>query len=220
MSYKSNTALPFPAFSFSDSRAPHPVWADSSRLPVKFAPLSKRDAVKIFHHARRFERQTRRGYSEGCIIRMGKLGLSGLSVLHALLFDFLNYRSGRLDPSYESIAKAASVSVRTVHRAINRLKACGILNWVRRCSESYDDRRYVLAQDTNAYGVMPATQWRGYSPPADPPPPLPGTWGEHPPRPPELAQAAADLANGLPTSSPMAPLAAAIGRLAARRAGP
>lgn len=214
------TPLPFPNFSFTDSRAPHPVWAGSTRLPVKFAPLAKKLAVKIYHDARRFERQTRNGMSEGCIIRQGKLGLSGLSVLHALLFDFLNYNSGRLDPSYAAIADKACVSMRTVARCIKRLRDAGVLNWVRRCSESYDDRRYVLSQDTNAYGVVPSSQWRGYRAPPEMPSPQPGTWGDPPPRPPEYVQAAEDLRHGLPTGSPLAPLAGSLARLAALRARP
>ena len=37
-----------------------------------------------------------------------------------------------------------------------------------------------------------ASQWRGYRPPAEPPAPAPGTWGDHPPLPSVLAQAAAE----------------------------
>jgi hypothetical protein len=37
-----------------------------------------------------------------------------LTVLEALLFDFLNYTSGQLDPSYAAIARKANVCVRTV----------------------------------------------------------------------------------------------------------
>jgi hypothetical protein len=36
----------------------------------------------------------------------------------------------------------------------------------------------VLAQETNAYAVLPESQWRGYRPPQEPPGPLPGTWGD------------------------------------------
>ena len=42
----------------------------------------------------------------------GALGNSALQVLHALIFDFLNYRSGRLDPSYAAIAHKANVCER------------------------------------------------------------------------------------------------------------
>jgi hypothetical protein len=40
--------------------APWPVWRDSTTDKVKFTPLPKKQAVKLFHKARDFERQTRR----------------------------------------------------------------------------------------------------------------------------------------------------------------
>ena len=39
--------------------APWPVWRDTTTKTVKFMPLKKKQAVKIFHKARAFERQTR-----------------------------------------------------------------------------------------------------------------------------------------------------------------
>jgi hypothetical protein len=57
------------------------------------------------------------------------------------------------------------VCVRTVASALKHLRELGILNWVRRCGESWRDGRFVLEQDTNAYAVLPETQWRGYRPP-------------------------------------------------------
>jgi hypothetical protein len=47
---------------------------------------------------------------------------------------------------------------------------------VRRCTQSWQDRRFVLEQETNAYAVLPAKQWRGYRPPAEAPAPAAGTW--------------------------------------------
>jgi hypothetical protein len=94
-------------------------------------------------------------------------------VLHTLIFDFLNFRSGQLDPSYAAIARKANVCQRTVATAIQRLKSLGILNWVRRCAESRaEDGRFVLEQETNAW------------------------WGDHPPLPSLLAQAAAERQAG------------------------
>ena len=34
----------------------------------------------------------------------------------------------------------------------------------------------MLEQETNAYAVLPAKQWRGYRPPAEAPAPAAGTW--------------------------------------------
>ena len=122
----------------------------------------------------------------------GAVGHAALQVLHTLIFDFLNYRSGRLDPSYAAIARAANVCERTVANALKRLRELGILNWVRRCREEREEGRFVLKQETNAYAVLPPSQWRGYKEPPEPPPPAPGTWGDLPPLPPVLAQAVAE----------------------------
>ena len=123
----------------------------------------------------------------------------------------------RLDPSYAAIAAKAGVCVRTVASALQRLRALGILNWVRRCAESWQDGRFVLEQETNAYAVLPESQWRGYRPPQEPPAPLPGTWGDPPPLPSALAQAAleGDLAGKVHVlaSDPKDGLAAALARL-------
>ena len=90
----------------------------------------------------------------------------------------------------QAIARKAGVCVRTVATALARLRELGILNWVRRCAESWRDGRFVLEQQTNAYAVLPESQWRGYRPPQEPPAPAPGTWGEPAPMPSVLAQAA------------------------------
>jgi len=54
------------------------------------------------------------------------------------------------------------------------------VTWLRRCAEDWVDGRFVLRQQTNAYGVLPASQWRGYAPPAAPPAPFAGSWGDLP----------------------------------------
>jgi hypothetical protein len=49
----------------------------------------------------------------------------------------------------------------------------------------------VLRQETNAYAVLPASQWVGCALPAEEPAPLhPADWGAVPPLPPLLEQAA------------------------------
>jgi hypothetical protein len=180
-----------PAIAGPKTYAAWPVWSDSTTKEIKFQPMPKKAAVKLWHRARDFDRQTNK---EGC--HGGAVGHSALQVLHALIFDFLNYASGRLDPSYAAIAKAANVCERTVNNAITRLKALGILNWVRRCAESVRDGRFVLEQETNAYAVLPSSQWRGYREPPEAPAPAAGTWGDHPPLPSLLAQAAAERKAG------------------------
>jgi hypothetical protein len=144
-------SLPLPGLGIA-SRALWPVWRDSTRKEVRFQPLPKRQAVKLYHHARRLERQTRaRNRQDGAI------GRNGLLALHALLFDFMHYASGRLDPSIKAIARAANISESSVKRGLVKLKAAGVVTWLRRCAEGWIDGRFVLRQQTNAYGVLPGS---------------------------------------------------------------
>jgi hypothetical protein len=168
-----------------------PVWSGSTTKEIRFQPMPKKAATKLWHRARAFDRQTHVTGKHG-----GAVGSAALQVLHSLIFDFLNYTTGRLDPSHAAIARAAGVCERTVRNALNRLRDLGILNWVRRCAESRRDGRFVLEQETNAYAVLPDSQWRGYSAPQEPPGPAPGTWGDHPPLPSQLAQAAQERRDG------------------------
>jgi hypothetical protein len=192
--------------------APWPVWTGSIAQPVRFAPMAKKAAVRLWHRARDFDRSTHeRGHHGGAV------GHTALQVLHALIFDFLNHATGRLDPSYAAIAAKAGVCVRTVATALARLRELGILHWVRRCAERWTDGRFVLEQETNAYAVLPESQWRGYRAPQEPPGPAPGTWGEPPPMLSAVAQAALenDLAGKVQRldSDPKDGLAAALARL-------
>jgi hypothetical protein len=152
--------------------APSPVWPDSTTDDVKFLPMPKRIAVKLYHRAREFERRTRApGKQDGAI------GRNGLAVLHALIFDF---RTGRLDPSYDAIARKACICVRSAACGLQALKLARVLNWLRRCTATFKDGRCVLDQDTNAYGILPSSQWLGYAEPPEAPAPQSGTWGDHP----------------------------------------
>ena len=170
-----------------------PVWRDSTTQKVKFTPLPKKKATKLFHKARAFERQTRQPGKQD-----GALGRNGLAVLQALIFDFLNYATGQLDPAIETIAKKACISARSAKRGLAKLKHCGVLNWIRRAAETRDDKgRFCLEQDTNAYGILPPSQWRGFFDPLpDAPPPHPSTWGATPPLPDPVTQAVDEMQHG------------------------
>ncbi len=88
-------------------RASWPVWSDSTTTPIRFQPMPKKAAVRLWHRARR-------------------ASLIATAVLHAL--GLLNFATGRLDPSYAAIA---TTETRNLH-------------WVRRCTESWRDGRFVL----------------------------------------------------------------------------
>jgi hypothetical protein len=174
------------------THAPHPVWSGSTTKSVQFTPLPKKVAMRLWRHAQELDRQTK---EKGC--HGGAIGHTGLKVLHTLIFDFLNFASGRLDPSYAAIARKANLSDRAVASALKRLHAVGILAWVRRCREGWTDGRYWREQLTNAYALLPSTGWRGFRPPRDEPPvPHPDTWGKPPAMPSILAAAAMERRAG------------------------
>lgn len=176
----------FPSM-MAKSYAPHRVWKGGTSGPKRFKPLAKRDAVKYWHELRRYERSKRRGAEEWRKVRAtGKrpqwecrspFGVIGLKIMQVLIFDFLNFKSGRLDPSYEAIAAKAGCSPSSVYRSLQRFKAAGVLNWVQHLAGQTIDGRFTLEQETNAYGIAPPSCWRGWyvAPPA--PAPDRGTTG-------------------------------------------
>jgi hypothetical protein len=173
------------------ARASTPVWRDSATKPVKWQPMSKKAAAKLWHRARVFERGTRQPGRQD-----GALGRNGLAVLHALIFDCLNYATGRLDPAINTVARLACISPRSAARGLAALKLAGVLDWVRRCRESIEDGRFTLRQESNAYAVLPPSNWLAYVPPLEPSRPQPGTWGDHPSMPGSIVQAAATIGQG------------------------
>ena len=166
-----------PGMGESTTRASWPVWSGSTTARVRFAPVKRQEAAKLYHRLRDFERQTRQsGRQDGSVTR------NGLAVAHALLFDFLNFSTGQLDPAYEAIARAACISVRSVARGLQALHRAGVLHWQRRCSKQVDDSgAFLMRQESNAYAVCSPSQWRGYAGRPEAPAPDAGTWGDHPP---------------------------------------
>jgi len=178
-----------PGFAGPKTYAAWPVWRDSTTGGVKFQPLPKKEAARRWHKARRFDRQTHTAGKHG-----GAIGRTGLQVLYVLLFDFIDHATGRLEPSYDSIAEKAGVCRRAVADALHRLKVLGLLHWQRRSRPEPDGNGgFRLVQETNAYASLPPSQWRGYFEPPPAPPPESGTWGDHPPLPDQITQAAEEI---------------------------
>lgn len=183
---------PLPGFAGPRTYAAWPVWKDSTTDELRFVPLPKKEAARRWHKARRFDRQTHTPGKHG-----GAIGRTGLAVLYVLLFDFLDYATGRLDPSYDAIAAKAGVCRRAVVEKVKQLRDLGLLHWQRRSRHDKDEAgRFRLMQETNAYAVLPPSHWRGYHEPPPSPPPDPGTWGDHPPLPDAITQAVDELRHG------------------------
>ncbi len=182
---------PLPGLARPKTYAPSPVWRDSTTAEVKFQPIARKKAIKLFHQARRFERQTRQPGRQD-----GALGRNGLAVLHALIFDELDFATGELDPAISRIARKACISVRSAARGLANLKLAGVVNWIRRSKPVEMAQGFLLKQLTNAYALLPVSQWRGFFERKEAPPPHPATWGATPPLPDQLTQALADRRAG------------------------
>ena len=152
---------PLPGLTLSRAYAPFPVWSGSTTAPAHFGAMPKKQAIRLWHGARQFDRQTHEPGRHG-----GTVGRTALAVLHSLVFDFLNHRTGRLDPSYAAIARKAGVSIRAASDALKRLRELGLLHRIRRCVEDWQDGQFRLRQETNAYLLLPESYWQGWRPPA------------------------------------------------------
>jgi hypothetical protein len=168
------------------------VWSGSTIKDVRFVPMPKKAAVRIYHKAIDWNQSGKLAGRHG-----GLIGSHVLLVLHTLIFDFLNHKTGRLDPSYKALQRATRLCRQTVAKALARLKELGIINWVRRCTEDHDESgRFMLRQETNAYAILPSSQWRGYVEILEPKPPHPSSWGACPPLPSLVEQATAEAQYG------------------------
>ena len=105
---------PLPGFTaLARTYAPWPVWSGSTTQPVRFAPLAKKAAVRLWHRARDFDRGTHQPGHHG-----GALGHTGLAVLHALIFDFAepHHRPARSVATRRSRPRPASACARSPRR--------------------------------------------------------------------------------------------------------
>lgn len=171
-----------------------PVLSGSSKKPVVWGRMSRAERARRYANAEKFDRETKESGRHG-----GAIGHTALKVYHTLLFGFFNLKTGQLDPSYDAIAKRANLCRKAVWAALRRLRALGLINWVRRCRDTKDALgRFVLKQESNAYQVEPETAWRGFRvAPLVPRGLEAGTWGAPGPVLDALAQYNADRDMGL-----------------------
>jgi hypothetical protein len=183
----------FPGFEPRKTRAAWSVWTGSTTDNVKWPKVIKEAVIRWYHKAREWNAAKNIAGRYG-----GDLGSSCLRVLESLIFDFQNYRTGRLDPSYEAIAAKTGLGRSTVAEALARLRQLGLIHWQRRCAHHTNSEtgRFELKQITNAYALLPPSQWHGYEAAPEAPPPDPGTWGDHPPLPDQITQAVDDRRHG------------------------
>ena len=115
---------------------PAPVFTttDGNRRPR----LDRNARARLLFRAEALDRRTHQpGQHGGCLKH------SGLRVLRALLFHFANAVTGRCDPGYDALARAAGVARSTVAVALARLEAAGLIVRTR--------RQAGMTRWTNAY---------------------------------------------------------------------
>ena len=176
----------------------------STNKPVQWGKMSRVERARRYANAEHFDRSTKRPGRHG-----GVIGHTALKVYHTLLFGFFNIKTGRLDPSYDAIARRANLSRKAVWAALRRLKELRLISWTRRCSDQIDHAgRLILRQETNAYQVQPEGEWKGFRPiPEAPRVPAVGTWGAPAPVLDAMAQYTADRDMGLSQEAAAAALA-------------
>ena len=165
-----------------------PVWSGSTTADIQWPKVVRQAVIDWYHKARQWNAMKREAGRYG-----GDLGSACMRVLECLIFDFQNWRTGRLDPSYEGIVSKTGLGRSTVAKALARLRRLGLIHWQRRSDHHWRDGRFELRQKTNAYMLLPPSQWRGAKLPPEAPPPHPSTWGATPPLPDPISQAVEEL---------------------------
>lgn len=118
-----------------------------------FIPTPKAAATRIMRGAERLAKQAMKTRKKGA--RWGRLTPIDLQVLEALLFRFMTWRTGKLDPSYEQLREATGRARETIARALDRLEAAGFLKKLRRFVKTeVEGKGPQVQQTTNAYRVM------------------------------------------------------------------
>jgi hypothetical protein len=99
-----------------------------------FRPLSKRTVVDIMRGAQRLAIESMRSRTLRRIKlrHAGQLTLSALTVLEAMLFRFLDWKSGRCAPTYEELQDWTGLARDTVASAFVQLEKLGVLERLRR----------------------------------------------------------------------------------------
>lgn len=118
-------------------------------------PFDRRDVGRYMAAAERYERHTREKGQ-----RAGAIGTTGLEVLRELL-RLIDYRTGRLDPSIQTLCERVGRCRDAVVRALANLRGAGFLDWLRRYEPTGNDEGPRVQQTTNAYRLsLPAAAAR------------------------------------------------------------
>lgn len=120
-------------------------------------PLDRNERARLLHAAEALEARTRQpGRQNGTVSRIG------LIVLRCLMLQFLG-RTGRCNPSYDSIIKRTGLCRQSVSNALKRLERAGLIRIMRRLKTEHVTRQchitgnwqsfVTTVQDSNAYAL-------------------------------------------------------------------
>lgn len=135
-------------------RACAPVRRNSRRAGsegIFWRPVRRADVRLLIRYAERLEYT---GRAKGQ--RNGPLGQIGIDLLKEL-GNLVRYSTGRLDPSYDYLAAKLKRSRSAVAEGLARLRAAGLLDWLRRFEPDPDkagQRGPQIKQVSNAYRFM------------------------------------------------------------------
>jgi len=119
-------------------------------------PTSRQDARRVLLAAKRYELQQRQPGE-----RSGPLGSVAIELLE-LLVHMVDFRTGRLDPSIETMMRRLKRSKDAIVRAMKNLRRHGFIDWLRRYEPTgKEGRGPQLRQTSNAYRLcLPAMAQR------------------------------------------------------------
>lgn len=157
-----------------------PSQAERKRIPVRrqshfkgrsegqiWRPTTRQETQKVLLAAKRYELAKRQKGK-----RNGPLGAVAIEVLEYFV-NLVDFRTGRLDPSLETIMSKVRRSRDAVVRALKALREHGFLDWLRRYELTGNESGPQVQQASNAYRLsLPerALQCLGRFGKAPPPP--------------------------------------------------
>jgi len=114
---------------------------------------NKRNARRILARTLKAARNyTLRNKAKGR--RHGGIGYVGIEILE-FMTKIVDYKSGRLEPSYKYLAEKLRRSVDAISRGLKQLRAHGFLDWKRRFVRMIDVHgRPIEVQTSNAYRII------------------------------------------------------------------
>lgn len=140
---------------------------------------NRQDIRKILLAARRYELAGRQPGS-----RNGPLGSVALEIME-LFANLVDFRTGRLEPSIDTLMLKLRRSRDAIVRALKSLRAHGFIDWLRRYEPTGNEGRGPkVKQASNAYRMSLPDRARQVL----------GRWGASPPPPDDHAQAEAERA--------------------------